>query len=117
RGGRGGRGGGGGNPGPQATAVVPLPDAVEVEFAPPLDKMGNFKHSPKTTWRDVKDIEVKKDTPRGKFIAFSAPPTLAAAAAAATAPAAAPGAVADAAPGGPGGRGGRGGGGPRGWRG
>ncbi|MEI6861073.1 MAG: alpha/beta hydrolase-fold protein [Verrucomicrobiota bacterium] len=107
-----GAGGGGGNPGPQAGTVSPLPDAVEVEFAPPLDKeQGNFKHKPKTTWADVPAIEVKEGIPRGKLIAFSAPPTLAAAAAPAVAPAAAPVAAPDdAAAGGRGARGGRGGG-------
>ena len=110
-------GGGGGNPGPQAGTVRPLPDAVEVEFAPPLDKeQGNFKHKPKTTWADVPAIVVPEGIPRGKVIAFSAPPTLEAAAAPAaapeTAPVAAPG---DAAAGGRGGRGGRGGGGRASW--
>ncbi len=112
-----GAGGGGGNPGPQAGTVSPLPDAVEVEFAPPLDKeQGNFKHKPKTTWADVPAIVVPEGIPRGKVIAFSAPPTLEAAAAPAaapeTAPVAAPG---DAAAGGRGGRGGRGGGGRASW--
>jgi enterochelin esterase family protein len=105
-----GAGGGGGNPGPQAGTVRPLPDAVEVELTPPLDKeQGNFQHKPKTTWADVPAIVVKEGIPRGTVIAFNAPPTLAAAAAAASAPtqAAAP----DAAPDAVGGRSGRGGGG------
>lgn len=110
-----GAGGGGGNPGPQAGTVSPLPDAVEVELAPPLDKeQGNFKHKPKTTWADVPAIVVKEGIPRGTVIAFNAPPTLAAAAAAASAPAqaAAPAPAPDeAAAGARGGRGGRGGGG------
>ena len=97
--------------------IEPLADAVEVELAPPLDKeQGNFKHKPKTAWRDVKDIEVPANIPRGKVIAFSAPPTLAAAAnptpppAPQAAPAPAPGDAAAPA----GGRGrGRGPGGPR----
>ncbi|MEO6005434.1 MAG: alpha/beta hydrolase-fold protein [Opitutus sp.] len=86
--------------------IEPLADAVEVELTPPLDKeQGNFKHRPKTTWKQVRGIEVKAGVPRGKVIAFSAPPTLAAAAAPVagpeTAPAAAPG---DAAAGGHSGR-------------
>jgi hypothetical protein len=92
--------------------IEPLADAVEVELIPPLDKeQGNFKHSPKTTWKEVQDIEVKAGIPRGKVIAFSAPPTLAATAAPAgaaeTAPATAP---SDAPVGGPRDRGGRRGG-------
>ena len=106
------RGGGGGGGNAPFVRIEPLADAVEVELTPPLDKeQGNFKQKPKTTWKDVKDIEVKEGIPRGKVIAFSAPPTLAAAAAPAPAaepaPAAAP---ADAPAGGRGGRGGRGGG-------
>jgi enterochelin esterase-like enzyme len=95
--GAGGQGGGGAAP---PVRIEPLADAVEVELTPPLDKeQGNFKHKPKTTWRDVKDIVVPDGIPRGKVIAFSAPPTLAAAAAAVATPA-------DAASGGRGGRGG-----------
>ena len=92
--------------------IEPLADAVEVELTPPLDReQGNFKHKPQTTWKDVKGIEVKDGIPRGKVVAFSAPPTLAAAAAAAAAPETAPSAApGDAAASGRGGRGGRGGG-------
>ena len=108
-GGEGARRGGGRGP---AVRIEPLADAVEVELTPPLDKeQGNFKHKPKTTWADVKGIEVKEGIPRGKVIAFTAPPTLAAAAAPAADPAPAPAAApGDAAAGGRGGRGGRGGG-------
>lgn len=79
--------------------IEPLADAVEVELTPPLDQeQGNFKQRPKTTWKEVKGIEVKAGTPRGKVIPFSAPPTLEAAAApdaaaVETAPAAAPNAA------------------------
>jgi len=92
-----------------AVRIEPLADAIEVELTPPLDQeQGNFKNQPKTSWRDVKGIEVKAGIPRGKVIAFNAPSILAAAAAApATASAAAPG---DDAAGLRGGRGGRGGG-------
>ena len=113
--GRGGgrRGGGGGNL--PFVRIEPLADAVEVELTPPLDKeQGNFKHRPKTTGRDVKDIEVPAGIPRGRVIAFSAPPTLAAAAAPAGAPEAAPAAAAPADGAAVGrGRGGRGPSGPR----
>jgi hypothetical protein len=107
-GGGGARRGGGGAP---FVRIEPLADAVEVELTPPLDQeQGNFKQKPKTTWKDVKNIEVKEGIPRGTVIAFAVPPTLAAAAAPAaeptTPPATAPG---DAPPGGRAGRGGRGG--------
>ncbi|MEO6568486.1 MAG: alpha/beta hydrolase-fold protein [Opitutaceae bacterium] len=108
----GGRRGGGGAA--SFVRIEPLADAVEVELTPPLDKeQGNFKQKPKTTWKDVKDIEVKEGIPRGRVIAFSAPPTLAAAAAPAVAPEASPApAPTDPAAGGRGGRG-RGPSGPR----
>jgi enterochelin esterase-like enzyme len=107
-GGRGAGAPGGQRGGGPAVRIEPLADAVEVELTPPLDKeQGNFKNKPKTTWGDVPAIEVKEGTPRGRLIAFTAPPTLAAAAALAIAPAAAPAvAPADAPVGGRGGRGG-----------
>ena len=55
---------------PSITVVAPS-DAVEVDSAPPLDKDGNFKVSPKTTWADVPPIAVKEGTPRGKLTMFS----------------------------------------------
>jgi enterochelin esterase-like enzyme len=55
--------------GPSIT-VRPLPDAQEVEIAPPLDRNGNFKHSAKTTWADVPPITVKEGTPRGTLTEF-----------------------------------------------
>lgn len=56
--------------GPRIT-VRPLPDAEEVEIAPPLNRNGNFKHSPRTTWADVPPITVKEGTPRGTITQFS----------------------------------------------
>src|SRR5205823_763405 len=50
------RGGGGGGP---VVVIPPLASAETVELAPPLDKTGNFKQAPKTSWRDVPGIEVK----------------------------------------------------------
>jgi iron(III)-enterobactin esterase len=103
------RGGGGGRGAAPFVRIEPLADAVEVELTPPLDKeQGNFKQKPKTTWRDVKGIEVKEGIQRGKVIAFTAPPTLAAAAAPAAEPATPPAAAPGDAP--TGGRGGAGGG-------
>ncbi len=67
-GGRGGRGRGGP---PAALTVMPLPDAVKVETAPPLDKTGNFIVSPKTTWADVPAYEVKPGVARGKLTQFA----------------------------------------------
>jgi len=54
-----------------AITVRPLPDAVEVELAPPLDKTGNFKHAPKTTWAEVPAIAVKEGTLRGTVSMFT----------------------------------------------
>jgi enterochelin esterase family protein len=105
-----GGGGGGGAPAP-FVRIEPLADAIEVELTPPLNvEQGHFKQKPKTAWKDVKDIEVPAGIPRGQVIAFTAPPTLAAAAN--PAPEAAPAAAGDAAAG-RGGRGGRGPAGPR----
>jgi len=69
--GRGGRGGPGAAGGAGALTVVPPTDAVEVELAPPLDKTGNFKVSPKTTWADVPAITVKEGIPHGTVSTFS----------------------------------------------
>src|SRR4051794_807250 len=52
------------------TPVQPLADAQTVDLTPPLDKNGNFKISPKTTWRDVQPIQVAADTPHGTVTAF-----------------------------------------------
>ena len=65
-----GRRGGGGGP---VVVIDPLASAETVDLAPPLDKMGNFKHAPKTTWRDVPGIVVKDGTPRGTVITFRVP--------------------------------------------
>src|SRR4051812_9577761 len=53
--------------------IPPLASAETVEFAPPLDKTGSFKHAPKTTWRDVPGIVVKEGTPRGTVTMFRVP--------------------------------------------
>jgi len=65
-----GRRGGGGGP---VVVIDPLASAETVDLVPPLDKMGNFKHAPKTTWRDVSGIVVKEGTPRGTVITFRVP--------------------------------------------
>jgi enterochelin esterase-like enzyme len=65
--GRGARGGGARG----GLTVAALPDAQAVDLAPPLDKDGNFKVTPKTTWADVPPITVKEGTPRGKVTTFS----------------------------------------------
>jgi iron(III)-enterobactin esterase len=64
------RGGAGGGP---VVVIAPLASAETVELAPPLDKTGNFKHAPKTSWRDVPGIEVKEGTPRGTVTMFRVP--------------------------------------------
>ncbi len=53
--------------------IAPLASAETVEFAPPLDKIGNFKNAPKTSWEDVPAIELKEGTPRGTVIMFRVP--------------------------------------------
>ncbi len=63
--GAGGRGGGAASP-----PVSPLADAQAVELTPPLDKNGNFKVAPKTTWQAVQPIQVAADTPRGTVTPF-----------------------------------------------
>ena len=50
--------------------MTAAPDAHVVDLAPPLDRNGNFKVSPKTNWRAVQGIAVKADTPRGNVTAF-----------------------------------------------
>ncbi len=69
-GGRRGRGGFGGGRGGGLT-VSPLPDAETVDLAPPVDKDGNFKVAPKTTWADVPPITVPDGTPRGTLTTFA----------------------------------------------
>jgi len=64
------RGGAGGGP---VVVIPPLASAETVELAPPLDKTGNFKHAPKTSWREVPGIVVKEGTPRGTVIMFRVP--------------------------------------------
>ena len=54
-----------------AITVDPLPDAVAVDVAPPLDKDGNFKVAPETRWADVPPITVKEGTPRGVVSTFA----------------------------------------------
>jgi enterochelin esterase-like enzyme len=66
--GGGGFGGGGARGG---VVVTPLADAEQVEIAPPLDKNGNFKISPKTTWGAVPAVTVKEGVPRGTVTTFS----------------------------------------------
>lgn len=64
---------GGGARGGAVVVIAPLASAETVELAPPLDKMGNFKHAPKTSWQDVPGIEVKEGTPRGTVTTFRVP--------------------------------------------
>ena len=66
--GRGGQGRGG-----PVVVIAPLASAETVELGPPLDKTGNFKHAPKTSWKDVPGIAVKDGTPRGTVITFQVP--------------------------------------------
>jgi len=51
--------------------IEPLPDALAVELAPPLDKAGNFKIAPTPRWADVPPIAVKDGTPRGTVSMFT----------------------------------------------
>lgn len=64
------RAGRGAGRGPAIT-VAPLADAEAVELYPPLDKTGNFKHAPKTTWMDVPPIAAKEGVPRGAISMFT----------------------------------------------
>jgi len=64
------RGGGRGGP---VVVIPPLASAEVVELIPPLDKMGNFKVAPKTTWQDVPGIVVNEGTPRGTITMFQVP--------------------------------------------
>lgn len=64
------RGGARGGP---FVAIPPLTNAETVEFAPPLDKLGNFKVAPKTSWPDVSGVVVKEGTPRGTVTMFRVP--------------------------------------------
>ena len=59
--------------GPQAPALVvtPLADAVAVEKAPPLDKMGNFKIAPATTWADVPAMTTPDNVAKGTVTMFT----------------------------------------------
>ena len=66
-----GRGGGAG--GGPVVVIAPLASAETVELAPPLDKMGNFKVAPKTSWTNVPGIVVKEGTPRGTVTMFQVP--------------------------------------------
>jgi hypothetical protein len=54
---------GGGGRGVPTVVIAPLASAETVELAPPLERSGNFKHAPKTSWRDVPGIVVKEGTP------------------------------------------------------
>ena len=60
----------GGARGGATTTVAPLATAVAVELAPPLDKDGNFKVSPKGGWNTVRRIAVPADVPKGEVINF-----------------------------------------------
>ena len=60
----------GGTSRPSITVTAPA-NATEVELAPPLDKVGNFKIAPKTRWADVPPIAVKEGTPRGTVSTFA----------------------------------------------
>jgi enterochelin esterase family protein len=63
----------GGPRGGPVVVIPPLASAETVELVPPLDKTGNFKHAPKTSWREVPGIEVKEGTPRGTVTMFQVP--------------------------------------------
>jgi len=54
-----------------ALIVTPLADALAVEKAPPLDKMGNFKIAPATTWADVPAMTTPDGVPRGTVTMFT----------------------------------------------
>ena len=64
------RGGAGAGP---VVVIPPLTNAETVELTPPLDKMGNFKVAPKTSWTNVSGIVVKEGTPRGTVTMFRVP--------------------------------------------
>jgi enterochelin esterase family protein len=63
----------GGARGGPFVAIPPLASAETVELVPPLDKTGNFKHAPKTSWQDVPGVAVKPGTPRGTVTMFRVP--------------------------------------------
>ncbi|MDB6055074.1 MAG: putative esterase [Verrucomicrobiales bacterium] len=63
----------GGARGGPVVVIAPLASAETVELVPPLGKPGNFKHAPKTTWKDVPGITVKEGTPRGTVTMFRVP--------------------------------------------
>jgi len=59
---------------PQAAGsliVTPPSDAVTVEKHPPLDKTGNFKIAPKTTWADVPAMTTKEGIATGTVTMFT----------------------------------------------
>jgi iron(III)-enterobactin esterase len=63
-----------GGQGQQATPaliVTPLADAVAVEKHPPLDKTGNFKIAPATTWADVPAMTTKEGIATGTVTMFT----------------------------------------------
>jgi enterochelin esterase-like enzyme len=65
---------GGGVPATPVNAgiVVTAPaDAVTVEKVPPLDKTGNFKIAPATTWADVPAMTTKEGIPTGTVTMFT----------------------------------------------
>src|SRR6187402_286028 len=57
--------------GPGALTVMPPADAVAVEKYPPLDKTGNFKIAPATTWADVPAMTKKEGIAKGTVPMFT----------------------------------------------
>ena len=57
--------------GARALIVTPLADAVAVEKYPPLDKTGNFKIAPATTWADVPAMTTPDNVPKGTVTMFT----------------------------------------------
>lgn len=55
--------------------VMPPADAVTVEVAPPLEKTGNFRVSPRTTWADVPAYQRRGGVPPGRLVHFEVPST------------------------------------------
>ena len=62
-----------GGRGPQEPALVvaPLADAVAVAKYPPLNKTGNFKIAPATTWADVPAMTTPEAVPKGTVTMFT----------------------------------------------
>lgn len=60
-----------GDQAPAALTVTPLPDAVAVAKAPPLDATGNFIIAPATTWADVPAMTTPDSVPKGTVTMFT----------------------------------------------